>query len=68
MKNDIQRTISIEQHLHDFDVYMKVETRIRSQALMKVQQKQLRKRHDQLLENVFGKEKKLKLESYLNSK
>ena len=68
MKKDVQRTISIEEHLVDFDIYMKVETRIRSKALLEVQQKQLQKKHNQLLESVFGKDKKLKLESYLNSK
>jgi len=37
MKNDVQRTISLEEHLVDFDIYMKVETRIRSKALIEVQ-------------------------------
>ena len=39
MKDDVQRTISLEEHLADFDVYMKVETRIRSKALIEVQHK-----------------------------
>jgi hypothetical protein len=35
-KDDKARTISIEQHLADFDMYMKVETRLRSRALLEV--------------------------------
>jgi len=68
MKRDVSRTISIEEHLANFDIYMKVETKLRSKALLDFQQKLLKRKHDQLLEDVFGKEKKLKLESYLNSK
>jgi hypothetical protein len=37
MKIDIQRTISLEEHLVDFDIYMKVETRIRSKTLIEIQ-------------------------------
>jgi hypothetical protein len=36
MKDDVQRTISLEEHLADFDIYMKVETRLRSNALIEV--------------------------------
>lgn len=36
MKDDVQRSISLEEHLADFDIYMKVETRLRSNALIEV--------------------------------
>lgn len=36
LKRDVSRTISIEEHLAYFDIYMKVETKLRSRALIEV--------------------------------
>ena len=67
-KNDNQRKISIEEHLHTFDVYMKVETRTRAEAMKEVNLELYRRQQDQLMEEVYGKDKKKKLEEYLKKR
>lgn len=49
----------------DLEIFFKHESKIRASALMEVHKKQLNRRQDKLLEGVFGKERKEKLDAYL---
>lgn len=64
-KEEKQRAIPIEEMIADLEIYYKHESKIRANALMDVHKKKLDRRHEKLLEDVFGKERKEKLDAFL---